>query len=122
MRIKMQEDPVIKKADSLPPLRRGGNRNSAARQAFVDALKSLDINVIEVEGGQKEYNATQQRIRTAASSIDMAVTIRQEQNSENPDTIDLYFEGRERAEVEVIEETPKTKAKAPTKRKAAASK
>lgn len=88
----MSDIPVIEKADELPPLRRGGGRHNPLRDAFVEALKSLDINVIENVGTHKEYNALQQRIRTAASAIGMKVTIRQKP-IEGTDSVSLYFQG-----------------------------
>lgn len=90
----MTEVPVIEKADELPPLRRGGAKSSPMRNAFIEALQSLDINVIENVGANKEYNALQQRIRTAASSIGMKVTIRQKQ-TDDPEKVSLYFQGIE---------------------------
>jgi len=104
------EGPIFKKIDALPPLRRGGSRSNPMREKYIEALKTLDILVLEGIEDQKAYSATQQRIRTAAHSAGMNVTIRQGHREDG--LFDLVFQGIEKEpedEVEV-EDTPQPKA------------
>lgn len=81
----------IKETNELPPVRRGGGRASEDRKKIIAALQSDKVAMIEnIEVGKK-YNAIQQRIRTAAESLGIKVTIRQVRKDDN--LADLYFEG-----------------------------
>lgn len=106
----------IKKADSLPPVRRGGGRTSAEREQIKEALLSGDVVMIEDVEKKNEYPALQQRIRTAGKDIaNMKVTVRFDKKEENLG--DVYFQGViEDAEV-VSESDVATSPKAPRTRK-----
>jgi len=81
----------IKKTDGLPPVRRSGGRTSQEREQIKAALQTFEPVVIEDVAVGKPYNALQQRIRQAASSIGIKVYIRQMKKDDN--VSDLYFEG-----------------------------
>jgi len=97
--------PKFKVVDELPPLRRGGARHNPLRDGIIEQLKTEDIVMVENVGDEKAYNSMQQRIRTAAASIDMAVTIRQQPNPKVEDHVDLYFQGATKVEEEAPAKT-----------------
>lgn len=115
---------VTKTADSLPTIARRGGRNSEEKRMLQENLQSGQVHFIEGVHTPNEFNALQQRIRTAANDLGMKATIRTqpagtvEVDGVEVKIVDLYFCDsalKDQLSTPKVEEAPK---KAPAKAKA----
>lgn len=92
---------IIEEADRLPAVTRNSGRVSEERLALQNALRTGKPSRIPGITGKDEFNALQQRIRTAGQSIGLKVSIHSTQtgeaevDGENVPVFDLYFIDRE---------------------------
>jgi len=120
---------IIEEADRLPAVTRNSGRVSEERLAIQNALRTGKPSRIPGITGKDEFNALQQRIRTAGQSISLKVNIHSTQTGESEvdgETVpvfDLYFIDREFKDsfaedaekpAETAAEKPATKASAKT--------
>ena len=82
----------LETVDVLPKSRRGGGRRSEEREQIQAALREGKVQKISGIDAEKKFNALQQKIRQAATAIDMKVHISFQRNEDGV-TGDLYFEG-----------------------------
>jgi hypothetical protein len=83
----------IESAESIPSVRRGGARPSEERIQIQNALASGSAQMIkDIEFGNK-YNALQQRIRQAAHSMGLGVSIVFSRHEDDHQIGDVYFVG-----------------------------
>jgi hypothetical protein len=79
----------LTKVDNLPPLvRGGGKRQTEGMKQIIEALKTGDPYLLPGIETDNAYNALQQRIRSAAKSVGIKVTIRRKVDEQ-----EVYFQG-----------------------------
>ena len=91
----------LKTVDALPDTKRsGGGRRSEAREQIKAALldgKPVLIENVDLGENGRNFNALQQRIRTAGEAIGVKVTVRLHKHDDGT-TGDVYFAPKDQAD------------------------